>query len=284
MYKIYKLKKPILIAEIGINHNGSIKDAKKLIDLAKKYNFDFVKFQKRDLKIVIPENIREIKKETPWGIITYMDYKKKIEFGDKEFSEIDKYCRKIKINWFASAWDVNSLSFLKKYGTKVNKIASAMVTNKEFLIQVAKEKKKTFISTGMASLNDIDNAVKIFKKHKCPFVLLHCVSSYPCPEDELNLNLISFYKARYKCDVGYSGHENSVSPTILAWTLGASVIERHITLDRAKWGTDQAASLSEDGIKALTYQINKLPSALGNGKKKFSKKEKKLSKKFRYWN
>ena len=142
MFKIKKLKKPVLIAEIGINHNGSIKEAKKLIDLAKKYNFDFVKFQKRDLDIVIPKNIREVKKETPWGIISYMDYKKKIEFGDKEFFEIDKYCKKIKIKWFASAWDTNSLNFLKKYRSKVNKIASAMITNKKFLEQVAKEKKE----------------------------------------------------------------------------------------------------------------------------------------------
>ena len=283
MFKIKKLKKPVLIAEIGINHNGSIKEAKKLIDLAKKYNFDFVKFQKRDLDIVIPKNIRDDKKETPWGIISYMDYKKKIEFGDREFVEIDKYCKKIKIKWFASAWDVNSLNFLKKYRTKVNKIASAMITNKKFLEQVAKEKKRTFISTGMATLKNVDDAVKIFKKYKCPFVLLHCVSSYPCPENELNLSLIKFYKNRYKCEVGYSGHENSVSPTILAWILGASVIERHITLDRVNWGTDQAASLSEEGIRALTFQINKLPSTLGNGKKIFSNKEKALSKKFRYW-
>ena len=158
-----------------------------------------------------------------------------------------------------------------------------MVTNKKFLAHVAKERKKTFISTGMATLKNVDDAVKIFKKYKCPFVLLHCVSSYPCPENELNLSLINFYKNRYKCEVGYSGHENSVSPTILAWILGASVIERHITLDRVKWGTDQAASLSEEGIRALTYQINKLPTTLGNGKKIFSNKEKELSKKFRYW-
>ena len=283
MFKIKKLKRPILIGEIGINHNGSLSEAKKLIDLAKKYNFDFVKFQKRDLNIVIPKQVQKIKRETPWGILSYIDYKKKIEFGYKEFTAIDKYCKKKKINWFASAWDINSLNFLKKFDLKVNKIASTMITNKKFLIEVAKQKKKTFISTGMTHLKNIDEAVKIFKKIKCPFVLLHCVSLYPCPEDELNLNLINFYKKRYKCEVGYSGHESTLSPTILAWFLGATVIERHITLNRSNWGTDQAASLSESGIIGLVSQLNKLPDSLGSGKKIFSKKEKLLSKKFRYW-
>lgn len=283
MFKIKKLKRPILIGEIGINHNGSLSEAKKLIDLAKKYNFDFVKFQKRDLNIVIPKQVQQIKRETPWGILSYIDYKKKIEFGYKEFTAINKYCKKKKIGWFASAWDINSLNFLKKFDLKVNKIASTMITNKKFLIEVAKQKKKTFISTGMAHLKNIDEAVKIFKKIKCPFVLLHCVSLYPCPEDELNLNLINFYKKRYNCEVGYSGHESTLSPTILAWFLGATVIERHITLNRSNWGTDQAASLSESGIISLVNQLNKLPDSLGSGKKIFSKKEKLLSKKFRYW-
>ena len=219
-----------------------------------------------------------IKRETPWGIMTYIDYKKKIEFSQKQYDEIDKYCKKINIKWFASAWDINSQKFLKKYKSKVNKIASAMITNKKFVEFVAKERKKTFISTGMASLKNVIDAVKIFKKYKCPFVLMHCVSTYPCPEDELNLNLIKSYQNKFKCETGYSGHESSVSPTILAWFLGATVIERHITLDHNMWGTDQAASLSEEGLKYLTSTLFKLPSCLGDGKKIFTTKKKKLSK------
>ena len=283
MIRHKKLVKPILIAEIGINHNGNIKLAKKLIDLAKKYNFDYVKFQKRDLEVVIPEYQKYIKRDTPWGLITYLDYKKKIEFGRKEFDQIEKYCKKVKIKWFASAWDIGSQKFLKKYRRKVNKIASAMVTNIPFLEFVAKEKKHTFISTGMTELKDITKAVKIFKKSKCPFTLLHCVSTYPCPIEALNLNLIISLKNKYKCDVGYSGHESSVSPSITAWFLGATVIERHITLDRASWGTDQSASLAEEGIKDLTNIILKTSIVLGDGIKRLSKSEKEMRKKFKYW-
>ena len=283
MIRHKKLVKPILIAEIGINHNGNIKLAKKLIDLAKKYNFDYVKFQKRDLEVVIPEYQKYIKRDTPWGLITYLDYKKKIEFGRKEFDQIEKYCKKVKIKWFASAWDIGSQKFLKKYKRKVNKIASAMVTNIPFLEFVAKEKKHTFISTGMTELKDITKAVKIFKKSKCPFTLLHCVSTYPCPIETLNLNLIRSLKNKYKCDVGYSGHESSVSPSITAWFLGATVIERHITLDRASWGTDQSASLAEEGIKDLTNIILKTSIVLGDGIKRLSKSEKEMRKKFKYW-
>ena len=283
MIKKKKLFKPILIAEIGINHNGDIKLAKKLIDLAKKYNFDYVKFQKRDLETVIPEYQKDIKRETPWGYISYLEYKKKIEFGKKEYDEIDRYCKKIKIKWFASAWDVKSQKFLKKYKSKVNKIASAMVTNIPFLQEVAKEKKKTYISTGMTELKDITKAVNVFKKNKCPFVLMHCVSTYPCPENKLNLNIIRTLKNKYKCEVGYSGHESSVSPSITAWFLGATVIERHITLDRASWGTDQSASLGEEGIKELTNILSKTGQTLGDGIKRFSKEERQISKKFRYW-
>ena len=283
MIRHKKLEKPILIAEIGINHNGNIKLAKKLIDLAKKYNFDYVKFQKRDLEVVIPEYQKYIKRDTPWGLITYLDYKKKIEFGRKEFDQIEKYCKKVKIKWFASAWDIGSQKFLKKYRRKVNKIASAMVTNIPFLEFVAKEKKHTFISTGMTELKDITKAVKIFKKSKCPFTLLHCVSTYPCPIEALNLNLIISLKNKYKCDVGYSGHESSVSPSITAWFMGATVIERHITLDRASWGTDQSASLAEEGIKDLTNIILKTSIVLGDGIKRLSKSEKEMRKKFKYW-
>ena len=253
MNQLIKRKKPFLIAEIGINHNGSLKLAKQLIDLAKKYNFDTVKFQKRDPNICVPEHQKSEIRNTPWGKMTYLEYKQKIEFGEKEFN------------------------------TKYNKVASAMITNHGLLELIAKEKKLTFISTGMSEMKDINNAVKIFKKNKCNFVLMHCVSNYPCAEKDLNLNLIITLKKKFKCNIGYSGHETTVSPSIAAWFLGAEYIERHITLDRTMYGTDQAASLSESGIRELTSMLSKFPIMFGNGKKIVSKEEKKLIPKFRYW-
>ncbi len=276
-------KKPYLIAEIGINHNGSIKLAKKLIDLAKKYNFDAVKFQKRNPEISTPNIQKDQIRNTPWGTMTYLNYKKKIEFGINEFNEIDKYCRKIKIEWFCSPWDIDSVKFLRKFKLKKNKIASAMITNLNLLEAVAKEKKFTLISTGMSSMKDISNAIKIFKKNKCKFALMHCVSTYPCPEEDLNLTMIKTLKNKFKCDVGYSGHESSVSPSIAAWVLGANYIERHITLDRSMYGTDQSASLSEQGMSQISNILSRMPKILGNGIKKITADEKKLSQKFKYW-
>ena len=283
MYQIMKRKSSFLIAEIGINHNGSLKLAKRLIDLAKKYNFNSVKFQKRDPNICVPELQKKEIRQTPWGKMTYLEYKKKIELGEKEFRAIDNYCKKIKIDWFCSSWDTESVKFMKKFKTKYNKIASAMITNENLLELVAKERKLTFISTGMSNIKDIDKAVKIFKKNKCNFVLMHCVSNYPCPEKDLNLNLIITLKNKYKCKIGYSGHENSVSPTLAAWFLGADYIERHITLDRSMYGTDQSSSLSKLGIRELTNVLMKFPIMFGSGKKIISKEEKKLIPKFRYW-
>ena len=277
------MKKPYLIAEIGINHNGSLDLAKKLIKQAKLFDFDAVKFQKRTPEISTPNEYKNIMRETPWGTISYLEYKKKIEFGLKEFKEIDKFCKKLKIDWFASSWDIPSIKFMKKFRCKFNKVASAMITNLEFLEYLSKQRKKTFISTGMCNLKDIEKAVKIFKKNRCPFILFHCVSEYPCSEERLNLNLIKFYKKKFKCDVGYSGHESSVSPSVIAWMLGAKYIERHITLDRSMWGTDQSASLSSEGMKNLSEILHKAPIFFGNGIKKMSKNDIKLQKKFRYW-
>lgn len=281
--KKLKFKKPFLIAEIGINHNGSVKIAKKLIDLAKTYNFDAVKFQKRQPEISVPDYQKDIIRSSPWGNITYLNYKKKIEFGDKEFKEINNYCKKKKIMWFASAWDIESQKFLKKYKCKFNKVASAMLTNLPLLEVIAKEKKTTFISTGMSEVRDINKAVKIFKKNKCKFILMHCVSTYPCPIEDLNLNTIITLRKKFKCEVGYSGHETSVSPTLLAYFMGANYIERHITLDRSMWGTDQSASLSEPGIQNLTRILAKIHLIVGDGKKRFLSKEREMLKKFKYW-
>jgi N-acetylneuraminate synthase len=283
MTKVNFYKKPITIAEIGINHNGNIKLAKKLIILAKKYRFDAVKFQKRDPDICVPDHHKKVMRETPWGYISYLNYKKKIEFEKKEFDYINKFCKQKKIKWFASAFDKRSQLFLKKYKMPYNKIASAMVTNIDFITFVAKEGKPTFISTGMTSMKDITKAVKVFRKFKCPFTLMHCISSYPADENKLNLNTILTLKKKFKCDVGYSGHEKSVSPSVFAYIAGATVIERHITIDRTLWGTDHAASLEENGIKNMMSLLEKVKIVFGNGKKIKTSEDKVLEKKFRYW-
>ena len=275
--------KTLIIAEIGINHNGDLSLAKKMMMLAKNSDCDFVKFQKRTPDITTPANKKEIIRDTPWGRMTYLQYKEKIEFGLKEYEEIDKFSKKIDIGWFASGWDIQSLKFLKRFKLKYNKIASAMITNLDFLNEVAKQKKTTFISTGMCTHKDIQNAVKIFRKNKCKFVLMHSVSSYPTKEEDLNLSLIPILAKKYKCEVGYSGHESTVSPTLGACYLGAKFIERHITLDRAMWGTDQSASLSPEGIKQLVSMIRKIELIKGDGKKRILEDEKNKSKDLRYW-
>jgi N-acetylneuraminate synthase len=215
--------------------------------------------------------------------MTYLDYKKKIEFDYLQFKELTNYCKKVKIDIFCSAWDKNSQKFIRKLRFKYNKVASAMLTNIDLINDIAREKKHTFISTGMSNYNDITKVIKIFKKFRCQFTILHCVSSYPCKAEDLNLGLIQTLKKRYKCKIGYSGHEDTVSPSITAYLLGAEVIERHITLDRSMWGTDQSASLSEEGIRNLMSIIEKIPVMIGNGKKNINKDEKKMLKKFKYW-
>lgn len=279
----FSRKKTFLIAEIGINHNGSVTNAKKLMKLVKENDFDAVKFQKRDLNICIPEAQKNIIRETPWGNITYLEYKKKIELNLTQYKKLSQYAKKIGIDMFVSCWDKNSFKQMKKFNFKYNKIASAMITNLDLLKDIAKEKKKTFISTGMCTMKDIEQAVKIFKSYDCDFVLMHSVSLYPCDENLLNLNFIKTLKKKFKCEVGYSGHESTVGPSITAFFMGADYIERHVTLDRASWGTDQAASLAEDGIENLTSLIRKIPITLGDGVKRYLKEEKEVGKKMRYW-
>jgi N-acetylneuraminate synthase len=280
-------KEPFLIGEIGINHNGSINIAKKLITLAKNSGLDAVKFQKRDCDICVPKEQREKLKDTPWGTMTYFDYKKKIEFGLKEYKEIDKFCKSKKIEWFASAWDINSLNFLKKFRLRYNKIPSALISNTELIIEVAKQKKKTFISTGGADLIQIKKIVNIFKKYKCPYVLMHCVAIYPAEDEILNLSYIDILKKNFgNYKVGYSGHESTVLPTLIAMSMGAVAIERHITLDRAMWGTDQSASLSRPGMEGLVAAKQRMKLILGNKfktKKKYLKIEEKKLKTMKYW-
>ncbi len=277
------MKKIYIIGEIGINHNGSIKIAKKIISEAKKRGFDAVKFQKRNPDISTPNKKKYEIRNTPWGNLTYLDYKKKIEFEEKEFDEIDKYCKKINIDWFASAWDIDSLKFLKKYKIKFNKVASAMLKNIKLLEAISKQKKTTLISTGMSSMRDVEKAVKIFKKNKCKYILMHCVSSYPTKEEYLNLRMIDTLKKKFNCEVGYSGHEKSVTPSLYAAVLGATYIERHITIDRTMWGTDQSASLELNGMSLISEMLPKINKILGDGKKKILKDEKLKFLSQKYW-
>ena len=272
-----------IIAEIGINHNGDLTIAKKLIESAKKSGFDAVKFQKRNIETVYTKAELDKPRESPWGSTT-REQKDGLEFGKKEYDEINSYCESLKIQWFASAWDTKSLDFLDHYNLEYQKVASAMITNIEFLESLSKRKKYTFISTGMSDFKVIDKAVEIFNKNDCKFELMHSVSAYPCPEDQLNLNLIPVMRERYGCKVGYSGHESSVSPSIIAVSLGATSLERHITLDRSMYGSDQAASLEEKGFNELISIVRKIPIVVGSSKeKKILECEEPVAKKLRYW-
>ena len=253
------------IAEIGINHNGDIEIVKKLIDQAKEAGFNAVKFQKRDINIVYDKELLSSFRESPWGT-TQRDQKEGLEFGEKQYDEIDTYCRDKNIEWFASAWDLNSLIFLDKYDLKHHKVASAMITDKKFLKELANKKKSTFISTGMSSEKDIDDAVEIFEKVNCPYELMHCVSTYPMKPEDANLNTIDALKRKYKCKVGYSGHETGLAVSLAAASKNISSLERHITLDRSMYGSDQAASLEPNGMKELISIIKKMQIAYGEEK------------------
>ncbi len=268
------------IAEIGINHNGDLKICKKLIDLASSAGCNAVKFQKRDIETVYSKEYLDSFRESPWGK-TQRDQKMGIEFNENEYREIDNYCKEKKIEWFASAWDLKSQEFLNNFNCKYNKIASAMLVNIELLKKVAEEKKHTFISTGLSTLKDIEIAVNIFRERKCPFELMHCVSTYPLKEKHANLKTINTLREKFKCNVGYSGHESGLTLSYAAAALGATSIERHITLDRAMYGTDQAASLSPPGLRKIVPQIKKISIALGDGVKRMIEEEKPIAKKLR---
>ncbi len=257
------IKIPYLIAEIGINHNGDIDIAKKLIKNAKVAGFNAVKFQKRDINKVYSKDFLDSKRDSPWGS-TQREQKRGLEFNEEQYQEVENFCKDLKIEWFASAWDINSLNFLDKFDSiKYHKIASAMIVDDNFLKEVADRKKHTFISTGMSQRADIDNAVKIFKDKNCSFELMHCVSTYPLNVEDVNLATINELKRVYSCNVGYSGHENGVVISLGAFMLGISSLERHITLDRTMYGTDQAASLEMRGMINLADSIKKIYSAIG---------------------
>jgi sialic acid synthase SpsE len=255
-----------IIAEIGINHNGDIEIAKQLMDVAVETGCDAVKFQKRTPEICVPEEQKSIPRETPWGSMTYFEYKKRIEFEQPEFEQIEAYAKKIGIDWFASPWDVPSVDFLEGFNVPCQKIASACLTDSELLTAVNKTKTTTILSTGMSSIEEIDKAVSLL--NNVPLAIAQATSTYPAEASELNLRAIQTFAEKYKVPVGYSGHERGLQVTIAAVALGATFIERHITLDRSMWGTDHSASLEPEGLKKLVRDIRIIELALGDGKKK----------------
>jgi len=262
------------IGEIGINHNGDVELAKKIMVEAKQAGFSAVKFQKRNPEVTTPDLQKEIPRETPWGMMTYLEYKKKIEFGENEFQTINEFSKEIDLPWFASAWDKDSLDFLESFNLPVYKIASACLTNANLLMDHSALNKPIILSTGMSSNEQISKAEKYFSENK--LAILHCTSSYPCELSELNLRVIETLKNNYPNRViGYSGHESSLSTTLAAVTLGAKIVERHITIDRSLWGTDQSASLEPDGMRKLIGGIKNILLALGDGKKRVYDSEEK---------
>ena len=254
-----------VIGEIGTNHLGDLKVAKKIIDIAKDAGCDAVKFQKKNVEKIYTKKFLDSPLDSPWGK-TQREMRLHREFSLKQFEEINKYCKKKNIEWFVSCWDTESQVSMRKFKTKYNKVASAMLTHKKLLELIAKEKKYTFISTGMSTIKNIEEAIKIFKKYKCPFELMHCHSAYPMPTEEANLNMIPEFRKKFKCKVGYSGHESGLAVSYAASMMEISSLERHITLDRSMYGSDQSASLEMKGMIELISVINKMQISLGTVK------------------
>ena len=270
-----------IIAEIGINHNGDINIAKQLIDAAVDAGFDAVKFQKRTIEKVYTKEFLDSPRDSPWGL-TQRDQKKGLEFSLEDYKVIDVYCKEKGIQWSASAWDTDAQIFLRQFDRAFNKVASPMLGHLPLLKLIADEGRKTFISTGMSTLEEIDAVVEIFRKANCPFELMHCNSTYPMKDEDANLLCIPMLKERYGCDVGYSGHESSlIKVCTTAVALGATSIERHITLDRAMYGSDQAASIEVSALGSFVKAVKAIPSILGTGKKDLSAAELKTRDKLR---
>lgn len=273
---------PYIIAEIGINHNGDIQIAKKLIDAANACGWDCVKFQKREPETAVPDAQKNVMRDTPWGRISYLEYKKKVEFGRTEYDYIDAYCREKPIAWTASPWDIPSLEFLMEYDLPFIKIASAGNADMELLELACKSGKPLLVSTGMSTLEELDVTVGLLEKYSDGnYILLHTNSAYPTPASELNLRMITTLRDRYHCIVGYSGHEYDLEPTVVAVSLGAKVIERHVTLDHDMWGTDQAASLTVGAMAMMHGRVKDILLMLGDGKKAVTEREAEVRRKLR---
>jgi len=261
-----------IIAEIGINHNGDLGIAKDLIDVAADAGANAVKFQKRTIDLVYTKEMLDGPRESPWGT-TQREQKEGLEFGLEGYKEIDRYCKEKGLEWFASAWDLESQEFLHQFNLNYNKIASAMIVYEDFIKEVASERKHTFISTGMTTRENITKAVEIFKSANCPFTLMHCISTYPMKDEDANLNAIKTLREKYNCDVGYSGHEVGLAVSYAAAALGIAALERHITLDRAMYGSDQASSVEPAGFRMLVGAVRKIEKAMGTGELGYNKME-----------
>ena len=257
----------IIIGEIGINHNGDMAICKQLINVAKEAGADCVKFQKRDINQVYTQEFLDSPRESQWGT-TQREQKLGLEFSADEYQEIEDYCKEKGLEWFASAWDINSQKFLRQFNSKYNKVASAMIVHTDLLKEIASEGKHTFISTGMTTYDDIQTAVNIFRKANCSFELMHTVSTYPMKDEDANLNMIKTLRDKFDCNVGYSGHEVGLAVSYAAAALNITSLERHITLDRAMYGSDQSASVEPAGFKQLVGAIRKIELAMGDGIKK----------------
>lgn len=268
-----------VVGEIGLNHVGDMDICKKIIDIAVRSGCDAVKFQKRMPEKCVPEDQKNLMRETPWGVMSYLDYRKKIEFGEQEYTEIDDYCKKKGIIWYASAWDIESVEFLEGFNIPCYKISSPSLTDKGLLSKIKSTDKPIFLSTGMSTLEQITEAVKYLGEQD--LIILHCNSSYPASENELNLNIIRTFKEIFNCPIGYSGHEIGVYPSVVAMANGACVLERHITVDRSLYGGDQAASLEERGISTLCREAKRIKGYLGDGIKKVYDSEERVMKKLR---
>jgi len=257
----------IIIGEIGINHNGDMTICKQLINVAKEAGADCVKFQKRDIDQVYTQEFLDSPRESQWGT-TQREQKLGLEFSADDYQEIENYCKEKGLEWFASAWDINSQKFLRQFNSKYNKVASAMIVHTELLKEIASEGKHTFISTGMTTYDDIQTAVDIFRKADCSFELMHTVSTYPMKDEDANLNMIKTLRKKFGCNIGYSGHEVGLAVSYAAAALGISSLERHITLDRSMYGSDQSASIEPSGFKQLIGAVRKIELAMGDGIKK----------------
>ena len=269
-----------IIAEIGINHNGDMSICKELIDVAADAGCNAVKFQKRDLDQVYTQDFLNSHRESPWGT-TQREQKAGLEFDEQQYREIDQYCKEKGVAWFASAWDTNSQDFLRQFDCKYNKVASAMIVHEDLLKMIAEEGKHTFISTGMTEYEDIQKAIDIFKAANCPFELMHTVSTYPMKDEDANLNMIKTLREKFKCDVGYSGHEVGLAVSYAAAALDITSLERHITLDRAMYGSDQSASIEPVGLRQLVGAVRKIEKAMGDGEKRIIDAEVPIARKLR---
>ena len=260
-----------IVAEIGINHNGDVAVAKKLSDTAVRAGCNAVKFQKRTPELCVPPEQRDAMRETPWGYITYLEYRHRVEFGLEEYQEIDQYCREIGIPWFASCWDEPSVDFLQQFDPPCYKIPSAALTDTMLLRHLRATGLPLILSTGMSTMEQIRSAVRVLGTEN--LIITHCTSTYPCPPRELNLRIIETLRREFDCPIGYSGHEVGLPTTVAAVALGACLVERHITLDRAMWGSDQAASVEPHGFERLVKYIRVVEAALGDGAKRVYESE-----------